>query len=290
MACLFAGRLSAAGIKVTMLGSWFEGLNTLKQFGVKVEEANGKETAYPVQATDQPRDCIGSHHALVLVKSWQTHHAAKQLSQCLAPTGIALTLQNGMGNREQLARVLGAKKVVLGITTAGATLLGPGRVRPAGESVVSLSAHPGLGAMASILREGGFMVENAPDPEALLWGKLVINAAINPLTAILDVPNGELLSRSSARNLLQASARESASVAVALGVRLPYPDPVVATETIARKTAGNLSSMLQDVRRGAPTEIDAINGAIVRTGDQVGTTTPINRTFWQLVSAMQQEE
>jgi 2-dehydropantoate 2-reductase len=136
------------------------------------------------------------------------------------------------------------------------------------------------------MRTAGFLVENAPDANALLWGKLVINAAINPLTALLGVPNGELLARREARTLLAAVAREAASVAVAQGTRLPYPDPVVAAETIARRTETNRSSMLQDVLRGAPTEIDAINGAIVQAGAQVGVPTPINRTLWQLVKAL----
>jgi 2-dehydropantoate 2-reductase len=100
------------------------------------------------------------------------------------------------------------------------------------------------------------------------------------------VPNGELLARNPARSLLQATAREAAGVATAKGIRLPYPDPVVAVETIARRTGSNRSSMLQDVERGAPTEIDAICGAIVQTGEQTGIPTPINRTLWQLVSAL----
>jgi len=104
------------------------------------------------------------------------------------------------------------------------------------------------------------------------------------------VPNGELLARNPARSLLQAIAREAAAVAVAQGIRLTYPDPVVATETIARRTADNLSSMLQDVQRGAPTEIDAICGAIVQAGEQTGVPTPINRTVLQLIKALRPGE
>jgi 2-dehydropantoate 2-reductase len=124
----------------------------------------------------------------------------------------------------------------------------------------------------------------------LLWGKLVINAAINPLTALLRVPNGVLLERPTARALMSTLAREASSVAVAQGIRLPFPNPLQAVETIARRTASNRSSMLQDVERGAPTEIDAICGAIVKAGDQVGVAAPINRTLWQLVSALSPKE
>jgi 2-dehydropantoate 2-reductase len=287
MACLFAGRLSAAGIPVTMLGSWPEGLETLRTRGVTVIEADERERCFPVTVTSDPAACSGARFALVLVKSWQTSRAAAQLSACLAPDGVALTLQNGMGNREKLAQALGARRVALGVTTLGANLLGPGLVRSAGDGVISLSVHSRLGPLAEMLRSASFIVENAPDPDALLWGKLVINAAINPLTALLNIHNGDILAHPTARSLMVAVAREAAAVAVAQGVRLPYPDPVVATETIARRTARNRSSMLQDVQRGVPTEIDAICGAIVTAGDQTGVPTPVNRTLWQLVKALE---
>lgn len=290
MASLFAARLSAAGVTVTMLGTWTAGLEALKQQGVTLIKAGGEEQTYPVGTTDDPADCAGAHYALVLVKSWQTERAANQLAVCLAPDGVALTLQNGLGNRETLSGVLGSQRVALGVTTIGANLAGPGRVRLAGEGVITLGAHPRLKTLSDLLRKAGFIVENDPDPKALLWGKLVINAAINPLTALLDIPNGELLNRPSVRALAAVLAREAASVAVAKGVQIPYPDPVVATETVAHRTALNISSMLQDVKRGSPTEIDAICGAIVQAGEQTGVETPVNRTLWQLINGLRTPE
>lgn len=286
MACLFAARLSGAGVPVQMHGTWTEGLAALRISGVRLVELSGDEYAYPVTVIDHLEDCKGARNALVLVKSWQTQRAARQLASCLDSDGVALTLQNGMGNRETLAQALGAKRVSLGVTTVGANLLGPGRVSPAGEGVISLSAHPLIAPLINLLRSAGFVLETEPDPTALLWGKLVINSAINPLTALLRVTNGELLARSHTRSLLQAAVREAASVAIAQGIRLPYPDPVVATETITRRTASNRSSMLQDVLRGAPTEIDAICGAIVQAGEHTGVPTPIIRTLWQLVKSL----
>ena len=286
MACLFAARFSAASIPVTMLASWGEGLESLNKFGVCVVGPNGKEQVYPVKAIQDPNAVRGIHSALVLVKSWQTARAAAQLFNCLSKDGVALTLQNGIGNREILAQTLGAQRVALGVTTLGATLLGPGRVRPAGDGVISLGVHSRLAPLANMLREAGLVVESAPDPDVLLWGKLIINAAINPLSALLGVSNGELLERPTARALLVILAREAAAVAVANGINLPYPDPGGAVETIARRTASNHSSMLQDVTRRAPTEIDAICGAIVRAGEQVDVPTPVTRTMWQLVKAL----
>jgi 2-dehydropantoate 2-reductase len=208
------------------------------------------------------------------------------LEGCLAPEGVALTLQNGLGNREKLEQVLGRLRVALGVTTLGATLLAPGLVRPAGDGPVTLGDHPRAGPLAENLRRAGFRVEIDPDPLALLWGKLVINAAVNPLTALLRVPNGELLERPAARELMGTVAREAAAVAQALNIRLPYPDPLATVMAVAQRTAANRSSMLQDVLRGAPSEIDAICGSIVRAGERSGVDTPVCRTLWQLVEAL----
>ena len=113
-----------------------------------------------------------------------------------------------------------------------------------------------------------------------------MNAGINALTAILrDRPNGRLLERPEALTLLEAAANEVASVARAKGIELPFPDAAAEARRVARATASNLSSMLQDVLRGAPTEIDAINGAVVREGARLGVPTPANETLLRLLAA-----
>lgn len=285
LATLFAARLSADGYPVTMLGSWESGLRALNESGARLVNANGVEHVYPVEATDNPADCRGSRYALVLVKSWQTERVAKQLADCLAKDGLALTLQNGMGNRELLSGTLGLQRVALGVTTTGATLLGPGLARAGGEGVISLEAHPRIGPLKAALTGAGFKVQVANDTDALVWGKLVINAAINPLTALLRVPNGELLHRPAAHLLMGVLAQEAAAVARAQGIHLPFEDAVRAAEDVARKTASNHSSMFQDMRRGAPTEIDAICGAITQTGEKLGISTPVNRVCWHLTRA-----
>lgn len=286
MACLFAARLSASGIPVDMLGTWPEGLQTLQNRGVILVEADGSQRTFPVQASDDPANFAGARYALVLVKSWQTRRAALQLHECLAQDGVALTLQNGIGNRESLAEVLGAPRVALGVTTLGANLLEAGRVLAAGEGVISIGDHFHLDSLIELLRDAGFTVKDAPDPDVLLWGKLVINAAINPLTALLRVTNGELLNRPAARSLMVSLTREAAAVAAAQGFRLPYDDPIATVEEVAKHTAANRSSMLQDIQRGTPTEIDAICGAVVRAGEDTGVSTPVNYLVWQLVRAL----
>ena len=172
------------------------------------------------------------------------------------------------------------------MTTGGATLVGPGLVRPGGEGRISLAAHPRIAPLAARLRGAGFEVDVVPSAGDLLWSKLVINAAINPLTALLRVPNGELVSRPSARTLMGMAAGEAAMVAEALDFRLDFDDPAAAAEGVARRTAANHSSMLQDLLRGAPTEIDAICGAIVAAGDTCDVPTPVVRALWLLVKAL----
>ncbi len=289
LASLFAARLAAAGLDVTMLGTWPDGLEALGRDGLRLVDASGATRTYPVRVTDDPAACAPARWALVLVKSWQTERAAGQLLDCLRPDGIALTLQNGLGNREILANALGEARVALGTTTSGATLLAPGVVRAGGEGAISLEPQPRLASLIRLLEAAGFVVESSADLDSLVWGKLVVNAAINPLTALLQVPNGELLARPDAQNLMGQIADEVAEVAIASSAVLPFEDPVAAAMEVARKTASNHSSMFQDVMRGAKTEIDAICGAVVKAGEELDVPTPINRTLWHLVRSLHLE-
>jgi 2-dehydropantoate 2-reductase len=284
MASLFGARLSSVA-NVTLLGTWEAGLQTLARDGVRVQEADGSVTNHPVRVVRSPQSCRGIKMALVLVKSWQTERAVRQLQDCLDPQGIALTLQNGLGNLQKLQDGVGEERAALGVTTTGATLLGPGRVRVGGNGPTFVSEHPRMEALVELLEAAGFAVEVVGDLDRLIWRKLAINAGINPLTALLGIPNGALLENEAARELMHAAAVETAQVARASGVDFGAEDPETLVEDVARRTASNLSSMLQDLRRGAPTEIDAICGSIVRQGKVAGVATPTNWTLWRLVQA-----
>jgi 2-dehydropantoate 2-reductase len=290
LAVLFAARLTEAGHSVSILGTWKAGLDALRSKGARIVNADGTESVYKVRVTNDPRECKDAKHALVLVKAWQTERVASQLKDCFAEDGLAVTLQNGLGNYETLMLGLGPARVALGATTTGATLLGPGLVRAGGEGVISIERHQAIGPMEEALKSARFNLQLVHDAQSLVWGKLVINAAINPLTALLGIPNGELLERPSAREVMSALAREVADVAAAEHIRLPFSDPVKAAEDVARMTAANHSSMLQDIRRGAPTEIDAICGAVVRAGKKHNLPTPANWACWHLVKAMTHAE
>lgn len=283
---LFAARLAQAGQHVTMLGTWQGGIDSIRRNGLRLTDANGLEHQFNIHVTDNPRECVGVEYALVLVKAWQTERAAAQLKESLADDGIAVTLQNGIGNRETLIQSLGLNRVALGVTTTGATLLGPGLVKAGGDGTISIERNQALGPLEAALRSAHFDVQVVDDALSLIWGKLVINSAINPLSALLRVPNGEILERPSAREMMATLALETAQVATAENITLPFHDPVAAAEEVAHRTAANRSSMLQDVLRGAPTEIDAICGAVVRTAQKHEIETPINRACWNLVRAL----
>jgi 2-dehydropantoate 2-reductase len=286
LACLFAARFSAVGIPVTMLGTWQEGIDVLRSQGVCLVDGEGSKHFYKVRVVTDPEECLDVELALALVKSWQTERAASQLQSCLSAQGQVLTLQNGLGNREKLGHVLGIDRVFQGITTLGGTLLGPGLVRSGGDGFISIEAHPKLARLSEFFQQAHFAVQKTVEIEPLIWGKLAVNAAINPLTAILDVPNGDLLKSRSSKKLMGLAAIEVEKVAKATGIHLPFDDVVEAVEEVVQRTARNYSSMLQDMRRGAPTEIEAINAAVVRTADRVGKSAPVNQTLYLIVKSM----
>ncbi len=283
LATLFAGRLSAAGHAVTMLGTWAAALEALEARGARIQWPDGREEAHPVAVAAAPEAAGPTRYAIVLVKAWQTRRAARWLAEILTADGLALTLQNGLGNDEVLAAALGSERVAAGVTVVGATVTAPGVVRLSGNPIVTLGAHPRLAPLQQALTAAGFQVESRADVRGVIWGKLAINAGLNPLTALLGVPNGGLLEDPAARLFMRRAAEEVAAVAAAQGITLPYDDAAAAVEDVARRTAPNLSSMLQDLRRGAPTEIDAICGAVAQRGRAIGTPAPLNEALWAMV-------
>jgi len=278
MACLFGARLASAA-RVTLTGSWAEAIAAMRARGIVVEESSTRTVARVAVAawTEElePADLV-----LVLVKSWQTADVAGRLARLLTPGGVALTLQNGLDNLERLG-----SRACLGVTYQGATLLAPGCVRSAGAGPTWIS---GPAWLVPLFRSAGLAAEPCEPQRAdgLLWGKLSSNCGINALTALLRVPNGELLRRPDARLLMQRAAVECAGVAQAKGITLPFPDAAAEADEVARLTAANRSSMLQDVARGAPTECEAINGAVVRWGARLGVPVPVNEILYRMVRAL----
>jgi 2-dehydropantoate 2-reductase len=272
LASLFAMRLAGAA-EVVMVGSWAAQLAVIREAGLTLLESDGRSYTHPLTATDEPLLLEPVDAALVLVKSYQTGTAVRRLRHLLHSDTLIVTLQNGLGNWETLAEAYGAWRVVQGVTSLGATLVRPGVVRAAGDGPISLgraAANPFFEPLVAALRAGGFTVELVHDTRGLVWGKLAVNAAINPLTAVLHIRNGVLAEEPVLRGVMEAVARETAVVAAAQGIQLPYPDAAERALQVARATAQNHSSMLQDVQRGGQTEIEAICGAILQAARRAG--------------------
>jgi 2-dehydropantoate 2-reductase len=295
MASLFGARLSRFA-NVALLGTWVEAVQAIRSQGIQVED----EGTFRVHAATDPDDAPPADLAIVLVKTYQTARASEWAARTLNPDGVALTIQNGLGNVEQLAARIGVDRAMLGVTTQGATLIGPGRVRPGGQGTTHLGFLPieraaprdwSADSLAyettALLNAAGLHSVVSEDVEALAWGKVIINAAINPLTAILRLPNGALVESDETLELMWSIAAEASAVAKARHISLPYPNPFERVKMVAQATASNRSSMLQDVLKNRPTEIDAINGKIVEHGRDTNVPTPINATLTSLVRAMQ---
>lgn len=288
---LLAAKLAPL-LDLWLITGWAEQAAAIRRSGLTLIELDGSETQTAMQVAERTEDLpVAVDLALIAVKSHDTPRAAQKAAQVLAPDGLALTLQNGLGNLEVIAQVVGPARAAQGVTAMGATLLGPGRVRFAGAGPTHLAGSAEqaarLDAVAHIFRQAGFETYCTADVAGLVWGKLVVNAGINALTALLRVPNGVLLEQPAARSLMAAAAQEAAAVAAAQGITLPFADPVARVEQVARATAANRSSMLQDVLRQAPTEVDVINGAVARLGHRWGVPTPVNNVLVELVTALQ---
>lgn len=295
MASLFGARLSRfAG--VALLGTWTEAVQAIHRDGIQVEG----EGTFRVHAASDPDDAPPADLAILLVKTYQTERAAQWAARTLKPQGVALTIQNGLGNVEILAARVGVDRAMLGVTTQGATLIGPGHVRSGGRGMTHLgflpieraaprdwSADSAAYETTALFNAAGLSSVVSENVEALAWGKVIINAAINPLTAILRVPNGALAESDDTLELMWSIVAEAVEVAKAQRIELPYPNPFERVKAVALATATNHSSMLQDVLKGRPTEIDAINGKIVERGREINVPTPINATLTSLVRAME---
>ncbi|NMB90175.1 MAG: 2-dehydropantoate 2-reductase [Chloroflexi bacterium] len=281
LGCLFASRLSAGGTRLTILDTWAEGVQAIRQHGIRVS-AGEHSQVYPAAATTRPEEIQDARWGLVLVKSWQTQSAAGLLQACLRPHSRVLTLQNGLGNDTLLAQSLPGHTVRAGMCSLGATLLSPGHIRFGGEGDVLVDDSD----WAELLQGAGLSARCTPELESYRWAKLIANAAINPVTALLGITNGQLAESAYAWQVARRAAEEAAQVAYALGVRLPFEHPEEYVRNIAQRTAANRSSMLQDVQRGAPTEIDAITGAVLHLGLQHNVPVPTHQTLYELIQAV----
>ncbi|MCI5128022.1 MAG: 2-dehydropantoate 2-reductase [Candidatus Electrothrix sp. AUS3] len=298
MGCLFGGLLTEDGADVQLLGVRKQQINTLNKQGLAIVY-QGKKRIIRVQATVDPAEITGTELAVLFVKHAQTAEAARSAASLLGSTGYALTLQNGMGNAEILADILGKDRVLCGTTAQGAMVLKPGKVQHSGngETVLGMWGQgkdaiedPVGGAVgtevAKIFSAAGIYSKTVDDIIPVLWKKLFVNVGINAITALTGLRNGQLLAHEDARLLIRDVVAEAMAVAKAYSIEVPA-DILEHVEQVAQATASNRSSMGQDIDNQRPTEIYAINGYIVRKAEKVGLAVPVNQTLVRLVQVVQ---
>ncbi len=280
LGCLFAGKLAKAGVRVHLIDYQQERIHRLAKNGIEIIEGDQSEK-YNVHVTGHipsMQDLI-----IILVKSYCTANLT------LPPDIPILTLQNGLGNVETLCKKTGAENLLAGITTEASTLLEEGKVLHTASGITLFGSWTtaSIKEPKELLERAGFRVETTNSPSQVIWEKTAVNAGINPLTAILNVPNGMLLKIREARELLRELVIEASKVAGTEGYRFSRSLVEVAEE-VCENTANNISSMLQDIRAGKRTEIDAISGEIVRRGTSTFLTTPRTKMVYQIIRSMEQ--
>lgn len=280
---LFGGRLAADGHEVWLVHRRAEHVAALRADGLLLDDAR-----IAVRATTDTSEIGPVDLVLVLTKANDTHSAATSLPALVDEHTTVLTLQNGLGNLEIISDVVGADHVLVGMTYHGASLDAPGRARHTafgqtfiGEPNDVLSDR--AKAIADMFTVAGLPTEATDRLWQMVWGKLIVNAALNATCALTGGAGSDILASPSAKRWVGLVAYEGASIAAALGIQLPYPDAAERVWQHCATVGPAKPSMLQDVERKRPTEIEAINGAIVREGQRLGIPTPFNEALLLLV-------
>jgi len=291
MGCLFAGMLLKAGQRVWLLAKNDAVVASIRRSGLAVEGGEKPLHMPFTSVTSDPSEPGSADVLIVCVKAYDTAAAIKKSLPAVGEKTTVVSLQNGLGNLESISGHIAKGQILGGTTAHGATLLGPGRVRHAGsgDTVIGPLAAEGRQRaieVRDIFTAAGIDTTVADDITSVLWGKLLVNACINPLTAIMGIKNGRIPDSPHLMSIMEKAAGEVIAVAEKKGIALPFPDPVEKAESVCRATAENISSMLQDVRAGRQTEIESINGAVAACGEALNVPTPVNRMLTDLVKSV----
>lgn len=268
-----------------------EKADKLGRSGITVETGSGSWHA-PVKASARASDIGAADLILICVKSYDTKKAVTSVKPAVSESTSILTLQNGIGNIEIISEIAGPERVIGGITSMGATFIETGRVRLAGKGDTVIGRIDGripveMRSIRAALSKAGMEVKVSRDIKGSLWSKLLINCAINPLTALTRLKNGKLLAYEQSRKIMGQAVAEGVKIAKKKHIKLLYDDPLAKVEAVCEATADNISSMLQDVLKKKQTEIDFINGALVRHGQEMGVHVPINAMLLDLVKTVE---
>ena len=291
MGSLYGGLLARAGREVVLYDRWAEHIAAIREHGLELGGITGELRVRPARATTDWAEVGKLDAALIQVDANATAEAAELVAPCLKPGGFALTLQNGVGNVEALGERLGAGRVLGGLSYHSAAVERPGRVIHTHAGATWLGELDGTRServlkFARALEAAGFTPTVVDDILGFIWTKFVHNAAINGLSAVTGLRVGEIGADPAADAFQTRIIEEALAVVRAKGIALVEPDPMGAIKAFC-KLKFNKPSMLQHVEAGKRTEIDALNGAVVREGRRLGVATPFNEALTLMVKALE---
>ncbi|CAN7300080.1 ketopantoate reductase family protein [Acidovorax sp. LjRoot118] len=279
--CYYGALLSRAGHPVTLIGREAH-VQAVQQHGLRLQTAV-LDVQVPMQASTEASAVQGANVVLFCVKSSDSEDAARQIRPLLAPGALVLTLQNGADNDERVRAVLDASTPVAAAVVYVATAMaGPGHVQHHGRGELVIAPSPRSEAVAAQFAAAGIPTQISDNVRGALWAKLVLNCAYNALSALAQQPYGPLVQVPGVTDVIADTVAECLAVAQADGVTIPG-DIQAAVRGIAATMPGQYSSTAQDLARGKPSEIDHLNGYVVRRGAALGVPTPLNRALQVLV-------
>jgi 2-dehydropantoate 2-reductase len=290
MGGVYGGLLARAGRDVSLIDPRSDHINRIRHHGLIVEGVRGRHVIrLPAHASGEGLSRCDL--AIVFTDSNATREAARTAAALLNPDGFAMTLQNGIGNVEALTAELGAGRVVAGVSMNSAALLEAGRAAYTNSGMTSIGELDGrrterIEAVSDMLNQAGIPTEIVPDPMACVWSKFVLNCGINALTAVTGLRSGEMYRTPEVDALQDRVIDEILAVVEKKGVRLAEPDPRKKIKDHCR-VRFNKPSMLQHVEQGRRTEIDAINGALVREAKALAVAVPCNETIVAIVKGLE---
>ncbi len=292
MGLLLSAVFAKAGIPVRLVDYRPDRARRLSERGVTLIEKDGNSGTYEIPCSAGEEGSGSADYVFLSVKAYDTEKALGAAINSLSPRGVLVSLQNGLRHVDILRSHLPRDRVVFGTTGQGATRVGLGTVRHCGTGDTLLAAEKEteetVRRVASLLERAGVSAAVVDDLSFILWRKLLFNAAINPVTALLGIRNGLIPRMPGAWEVAVSCFREARDV----GTAVVGPELCQVTEDdlrdLCEKTAENLSSMLQDVRNGKRTEIEALNGIVVEEGRRMGKATPVNRVVVELVTALEE--
>jgi 2-dehydropantoate 2-reductase len=284
----YGARLDAAGNEVWYIARGGR-LKAMRLAGLQVESIDGDFQVVPVRVTDDPSAVGPVDLVLFTVKSTDTAEAARAMGPMVRGHTSVLALQNGVDNEAIIAQAVGEDRVLPGVAVVGVSMPEPGRIRHTNNGSITFGEVSGdetrrVADVRQTLEDAGIQARVSSDIRSVKWRKLVWNASFNPLAALTGRRVLELIMDDDSRTLAEDAMRE----AIAVGQALGYTVDGTLIEKATRRDpnwAHSKTSMLQDMERGRPTEIEALTGAVVRYGEETGVPTPVTGSLYRLVRA-----